>query len=68
VLQRRALGKLGDEEMPASRPGQRRADARHAEAIGVGLHHRRALRRLYALDELAPIGPDRVQVDGQNGG
>ena len=58
----------GDEKRLAAGTGQRARDLFGAAAIGVRLDHAGAFGRHRRLLELAPVGDDGVEVDGQNAG
>ncbi len=58
----------GDEERLAAGVGQRARDLFGAAAIGVGLDHAGAFGRHGRLLELAPVGDDGVEIDGQHAG
>ncbi len=60
------LVNVGDEKRRASGLGERAGSLAQAAAIGVGLHHRGAFRRLHPLGERAPIRSDRVEIDREH--
>ena len=59
---------VGDEERLAAGCGQRARHLFGAAAIGVGLDHAGAFGRHRRLLELAPVGDDGVEIDGQDAG
>ena len=66
--QRRALLGERDEEAAGAGAGERGADHGGAEAVGVGLDHGGGLDRgRRERVERAPVGGDRVEVDGEAG-
>ena len=72
LRQRRAHGsrfvQRGDEECLAAGRGERAGDRFDAAAIGIGLDHAGAFGRHGGLLQLAPVGDDGVEVDGQDPG
>ncbi len=54
------------EESPATGPVEHRRDLGDTGAIGVGLDRGAAFRLAEALVEEAPVGGDRVEVDGED--
>ena len=57
-----------DKEGLAAGVGKRAGDLFGAAAIGVGLDHAGAFGGHPGLFELAPVGDDGVEIDGQNAG
>ena len=58
----------GDEKGSASGLRQRAAHLRDPAAIGVGFHDSGAIRRNGLAAELAPVGDNGIEVDGQKAG
>ena len=58
----------GDEERLAAGAGERARDRVEPAAIGVGLDHAGAFGRHRGLLELAPVGDDGVEIDGEHAG
>ena len=58
----------GDKEGLAAGAGQRARHRAGAAAIGIGLDHTGAFGRHRGLFQLAPVGDDGVEIDGQHAG
>ena len=67
LAQRQPLVAVRHEELPAASLRQRRCDPGGAEAVGVGLHHRRDLAARRGTPQPAEVLDDRPEVDGQDG-
>ena len=64
--QRHALGKLGDEEVPATLRRQRRRDVRRTEPVGVGLDDGGGRHGAESRLQAAVVVGDGAEVDGQD--
>ncbi len=59
----------GDEEAPRPRPRQRPRHPLHPQPVGIRLHHGRGLHLGAGKPvKRAPVGGDRVQIDGEDRG